>query len=122
MVTSLTIVFTAKEILDQIHRELTKLNVDTEKISVEKWKLYIIARAIEDVLLISLTPLPTACMENIASVVRSNYRRRDGEELYTLHQDVGSKLFPYLSSNDLSFESELQLYRNRFTICARTST
>lgn len=116
MSNDVSVIFSAKEILDQIHRELLKLNADTTKVSVEKWKHYILARAIEDVLLISLTPLPTGCMENIATLVRSNYRRASGEELYTLHHDVGSKLFPYLSSRDLSFESQLKLLGNCVTI------
>lgn len=119
----ITVVFTAKEILQEIHRELLKVGADTENISVEKWQQYILARTVEDVLLVDLTPQFNPSMETTALIVRSNYRRRnDDDHFFTIQQDVGSKLFSYLSSSDLSFESQLELYRNRITIGARTST
>lgn len=114
------IVFNAKEILQQIHRELIVLEADTVSISVDEWKEYIIARTIEDVLMVDLTPVYNRCMENIAVIVRSNYRRVEGEETFTLNQDVGSnKLFPNLSSSDLSFESKLELHRHCVVISPR---
>ncbi len=105
-----TVCFTIKEVLQQVERELAVLNVDTTNISLEKWKQYIIARVIEDVLLIDIAPLFDKSMATTTALVCSNYRRVDGEDSFTIHQDVGTnKLFPYISSSDLSFESELKL-------------
>ena len=119
----IAIVFTAKEILEQIHRELIRVGANLETVSIEQWKQYILARAIEDVLLIDLTPAIDMSMESISSVIQSNYRRHDGEDLITLHQDVGTyKLYPFLTSHDLSFESQLELHRNRVTIRPRDFT
>lgn len=106
------IIFTAKEILEQIHRELVRLGASITNPPEEEWLKYIIARAVEDVLLIDLTPPVNGGMEMTAAIVRSNYRRQDGDQSLTLQQDVGSKLFPYLSSCDLPFESRLELHRN----------
>jgi hypothetical protein len=115
-----TVVFTAKEILDQIHRELITHGADFTKVSLEQWKQYILARAIEDVLMVDLTPQFDRELEHMATLVRSNYRRQDGEEFITLNEDVGSnKLFPYLGSRDLSFESKLDLYRHCVSIAPR---
>lgn len=114
------IVFTAKEILEQMRRELTQLGADTTNISIEKWLQYIFARAIEDVLMVDLTPSFEAHMETTAAIVRSNYRRANGDQILTLQQDVGSKLFPYLSSCDLPFESQLELYRHCVTVQPRS--
>lgn len=115
-----TVVFTAKEILDQIHVELVKLGAETVNTSVEKWKQYVLARAIEDVFLIDLTPVKDRSKEMTSILVRSNYRRRDGENLFTIEQDVGTnKLFPYLRSSDLPFESQLELHGNRVTLGPR---
>ncbi len=115
-----TVVFTATEILDQIHRELIAHGADFTKVSLERWKQYILARAIEDVLMVDLTPQFDRELEHMALLVRSNYRRQDGEEFITLNEDVGTyKLFPYLGSWDLSFESKLDLYRHRVTIGPR---
>lgn len=113
-------VFTATEIFRQIQRELIKIGADTNTIPLEAWYKYIIARAIEDVFLVDLTPSYDSAMEPTASVVRSNYRRFDGEETYTIIEDVGTnKLFPYLGSGDLSFESSLELHRHCVVIGPR---
>lgn len=118
----ITVVFTAKETLRQIHRELIKAGADLENISIAEWKCYILARAIEDVFLIDLTPSIIPCMENMSLIIRSNYRRHDGEDLVTLHQDVGTyKLYQFLTSNDLPFESQLELQGNRVTIRRRSA-
>lgn len=116
----LTIVFTAKEILEQIHRELYRLGIGFNVIPLEEWKKYILARTLEDILLIDLTPAFDPAMEDVANKVRSEYRRCDGEETFTIHEDVGSnKLFPYLRTRDLPFESDVQLYRHRVVVGAR---
>lgn len=116
-----TLVFTATEIFQQIHRELVRLGVNCEGASLQEWKQYILARAIEDILMVDLSPEFNRRMEYIATVVRSNYRREDGEETYTLHQDVGTnKLFPAVGSDDIPFESQLQLHRNCVLIGPRT--
>lgn len=118
--TQLMVSFTAKEMLQQIERNLLFLNVDTTSISLEQWKKYIIARTIEDVMLVDLHPNYHPEMELIAVKIRSNYRRVDGEDTFTLHQDVGSnKLFPYIGSADLPFESELELHRHCILIRPR---
>ncbi|BAW19275.1 hypothetical protein [Ralstonia phage RP31] len=118
-----TIVFTAKEIFQQIHRELIKLGVDTETIPLEVWNKYIIARAVEDVLLVDLTPEYEVGMESIAAIVRSNYRRSDGDDTFTIQEDVGSnKLFPYIGSGDLAFESNVELRRHCVIIGPRRKT
>jgi hypothetical protein len=115
-----TVFFTVTEIMQQIQRELVKLGADTESIPLSKWLEYILARAIEDVLLIDLIPAFDGCMEPIASVVRANYRRDSGEVTLTIQEDVGSnKLFPYLGSGDLSFESRLELHRRCVVIGPR---
>lgn len=114
------VVFTAKEIIQQICREMALLGADTQTIPLEKWLTYIIARAVEDVLLVDLDPPYDPGMEPIATLVRSNYRRIEGEETYTLQEDVGTnKLFPYLGSCDLSFESRLELHRYRVLLSPR---
>lgn len=116
----IAVVFTAKEILEQIHRELIRVNANLDAVSVDQWKQYILARAIEDVLLIDLTPSINLGMETISSIIQSNYRRHDGEDFVTLHQDVGTyKLYPFLTSHDLSFESQLELHGNRVAIRPR---
>lgn len=108
-----TLVFTATEILQQIHCELFKLGVSCDGDSLQEWKRYILARTIEDVLLVDLSPSFDRLKENVAMVVRSNYRRSDGEETYTLNEDVGTnKLFPIVGSGDIPFESQLELHRN----------
>lgn len=115
-----TVYFTIKEVLQQVERELTVLNVDTTNISLEKWKQYIIARVIEDVFMIVMAPMYNRDMATIAALVCSNYRRVDGEDSFTIHQDVGTnKLFPYICSTDLSFESELELRRHCVVIIPR---
>jgi hypothetical protein len=114
------IAFTAKEIIQQICQDLILFSADTKTIPLEKWLTYIIARAVEDVMLIDLDPPYDPRMEPIATLVRSNYRRIEGEETYTLQEDVGSnKLFPYLGSADLSFESRLELHRYRVLLAPR---
>lgn len=105
--------FTATEILNQIHRELITLGADLKNFSVHTWKEYILARVIEDVLMVDLDPAINLQMELISQMVRSNYRREADGQIYTLHHDVGSnKLLPHLGSYDLSFESNLQLHRD----------
>lgn len=117
-----TVIFTAKEIIQQIHRELIKFGADTATIPLEVWNKYIIARAIEDVLLVDLTPEYNPRMEAIAALVRSNYRRSEGDATFTLQQDVGSnKLFPYIGSRDLAFESNVELHRHCVIIGPRRS-
>jgi hypothetical protein len=115
-----TVVFTAQEIMEQIHRELFKLGADLVNIPLEYWKQYILARAIEDVLMVDLSPHYDAKMEPIATLVRSNYRRSNGEDIFTLQYDIGTnKLLPHIGSYDLSFESHVELYRNRVSIIPR---
>lgn len=114
-----TVVFTAQEIMEQIHRELVKLNADLVTIPLDYWKQYILARTIEDVLMVDLSPGYDRRMEPIATLVRSNYRRPHDEEIFTIQHDIGSnKLLPHLGSLDLSFESHVELQRNRVTISA----
>lgn len=116
----LRIVFTAKEIIQQVCQELLNLGADTNTIPLQTWLTYIIARAVEDVMLVDIDPRYDPRMEPIATLVRSNYRRCEGEETYTLQEDVGSnKLFPYLGSGDLPFESELELHQYRVLIGPR---
>lgn len=116
----LAVSFTAKEALQQLERDILRLGVDTTNISLEQWKKYIIARTVEEVLLIDLFPKFHPEMESAAAYLRSHYRRVDGEDTFTLHQDVGSnKLFPHIGSADLPFESELELYRHCILICPR---
>ena len=115
----ITISFNAREILNQIHRELIKVGADLETIPADQWKQYIFTRAIEDVLLIELTPVISQSMENISTIIQSNYHRHDGDNFLTLHQDVGNKLYPYLGSTELPFESKLELHGYRITIGPR---
>jgi hypothetical protein len=118
-----TLVFTATEIFQQLHRELFQLGLKCDETSLVEWNQYILARTVEDILLVDLSPGFDRCKENIANVVRSNYRRSDGEETFTLHQDVGTnKLFPIVSSGDIPFESQLQLHRNCVLIGPRKQT
>lgn len=119
---SVAILFTAKEILDQIQRELVAAQADLNTFSADHWKQYILARTIEDVLLIDLSPSINPSMDRITMIVQSNYRRLHGEDLITLHQDVGTyKLFNYISSLDLPFESQLELHGNCITIGMRST-
>lgn len=105
--------FSAREILNQVHRELVASGADLKNISITAWKEYILARAIEDVLVVVMSPALNPCMESTSNLVRSNYRREDDGQTHTLEHDVGSnKIFPKLGSYDLSFESNLQLYGN----------
>jgi hypothetical protein len=108
-----TLVFTATEIFQQIHRELYQLGLKCDQASLQEWNQYILARTVEDILLVDLSPSFDRFKENVASIVRSNYRRFDGEETFTLLQDVGTnKLFPIVGSGDIPFESHLELHRN----------
>lgn len=117
-----SIVFTPNEIIDQIHRELLRHNVDFQLISLEKWNQYILARTIEDILMLDISPGYDRMMEHMASIIRSNYRRYNGDEHITLHEDVGTKLLPFVGSDDLPFESQLDLYRYRVILGPRKVT
>ena len=104
--------FSAKEILNQIHRELIASGADLKHFSFSEWKEYILARAIEDVLMVDLSPAFNRSMELTSSMVRSNYRREDDGQTYTLQHDVRSNKLFTIGSYDLPFESNLQLYRD----------
>lgn len=116
----LTVCFTAKEIFRQIYLELIKLNVNIDTIPLDTWKKYIMARVIEDMLMVDLTPSFDARMQDISTIVRSNYRRSDGYETFNIYQDVGTnKIFPHIGSGDLSFESNVELHRHCVLISPR---
>lgn len=115
-----TYLFSAKEILQQIHRELIKLGVDLNTHSIDAWKEYILARAIEEILLVQLQPMSIPSMETIAKTVLAQYRRIDNNHTYTLDYDVGTnKLFQCIGSKHLPFESNLQLYRDCVILSSR---
>lgn len=118
----ITVLFTIKEVLQQLELELNRLTVDTTNISLEEWKAYIIARTLEDLFLVDISPKYCRQMESVASLVRSNYRRVVDEETLTIHKDVGTNnLYQYVGSSDLPFESDLELHRHCVVIRPRKS-
>lgn len=107
------IVFTIEEVVRQIRHDLTALPVDTTAITLEQFTQYIIARAIEDILLVDLTEKEyTSQLEHVYNIIGSNYRRVVGDNILTIHEDVGTNnSFSTLRSTDLSFGSQLKLHR-----------
>lgn len=99
--------------MKQIRQDLIALSVDTTITSLEQFTQYILARTIEDILMVELTEdIYNSQLEHVYNIIGSNYRRVVGDNTLTIHEDVGTNnSFPSLRSTDLSFRSQLELHR-----------